>query len=136
MMNRHVPPGLNENSCVVMVNPRGPHQLARCFGSVHMSKTRSAGASNRRVAEIERASSVFAAAVAGIFLLLVLNFAKVFVQSVEAFFPESAVVIDPLGDVLERAGVEVAGPPLRVAAAGDQAGALEHFEVLGDRRHA
>ena len=61
---------------------------------------------------------------------------KVFVQSVEAFFPESAVVIDPLGDVLERAGVEMAGPPLRVAAAGDQAGALEHFEVLGDRRHA
>src|ERR1700719_1142630 len=118
MMKRQTPPGLNANSCVVIEKPLGPHQLARCFGSVHISNTRSGGASNTRVEEIARASSVAAVAIAlfgDMFFLLFLNFAKVFVQTVEALFPEFAIVIDPVGDVLERAGVEPARAPLRIA---------------------
>src|SRR5581483_2786671 len=115
MMKRHTPPGLNENSCVVIVNPRGPHHRARCFASVHSSKTLSGGASNTRVAEIARVSSLVAAFFASMLFLLFLQLLQVFVQSVEALFPEFAVVIDPVGGFLERAGVEAAGAPLRFA---------------------
>src|SRR2546423_6350855 len=139
MMKRHTPPGLNWNSCVVIENPRGPHQFARCFASLHIWNTRSGGASKTRVAEIARASSLVAAAVAflgGMILLLFLNFSKVFVQTVGTLFPELFVVAHPVGDVLERTGIETAGSPLRIAASSDEPGALEHFEVLGDRRQA
>src|SRR2546423_5477628 len=138
MMKRQTAPGLNWNSCVVMENPRGPHQLARCFASLHIWNTRSGDASNTRVAEIARVSSLVAAAATAflgdMILLLFLNFSKVFVQTVETLFPEFFVVAHPVGDVLERTGVETAGSPLRVAASSDEPGALEHFEVLGDRR--
>ena len=53
------------------------------------------------------------------------------IQTIEAFRPEPTVVFHPVGDVLERARPEPARPPLRIAAARDQAGALEHSQVLG-----
>ena len=50
---------------------------------------------------------------------------------------ETAVFIDPVGNFSERTGVEMTGTPLRVAAARDQSGAFEHFEMLrdGGERH-
>jgi len=68
--------------------------------------------------------------------LFLLDFAKIFVQAIEAFGPETPVMLDPVGYIFEGASLEAARTPLRFAAAGDQPGALEHFEVLGDGGHA
>jgi hypothetical protein len=57
---------------------------------------------------------------------------KIVVQAVEAFFPEAAVVLYPVGDILEWRCLKAAGAPLGVASAGDEAGALEDFQVLRD----
>jgi len=45
-------------------------------------------------------------------------------------------VLDPVGRDVEAVGLEPARPELPVAAARDEAGALEHLQVLGDRRQA
>src|ERR1700704_4837841 len=65
-------------------------------------------------------------------LVLALQFPEVAVQLVEALFPVTPVVLDPVGDVLERIRLEPARPPLRLASALDPARALEHLQVLGD----
>src|SRR2546423_15683054 len=104
MMKRQTAPGLNWNSCVVMENPRGPHQLARCFASLHIWNTRSGDASNTRVAEIARVSSLVAAAatafLGGMILLLFLNFSEGFGQKVANLFPEIFLLAHPVRDVL------------------------------------
>src|SRR5438045_9684779 len=69
-------------------------------------------------------------------LLLLLQFAQMIFQPIEALFPEPAVVLQPVGGILERVRGEPAGPPLRLATARDEPGALQHLEVLGDRRKA
>src|SRR6266853_2253258 len=69
-------------------------------------------------------------------LVLALQFLKVGTELVEALLPVAPVVLYPVGDVLERIRLEPARPPLRLAAALDQAGALEDLEVLGDGRKA
>ena len=70
---------------------------------------------------------------ASIFLLLCLQGLKIAIQAVETLFPELAVLLDKIGGLVQRRRIELAGPPLRLAAARDQAGALQHLEVLGDR---
>ena len=47
-------------------------------------------------------------------------------------FPELAIAFKVLGDVFEGLGLEAAGTPLGVAGAGDEAGVLKDFQVLGD----
>ena len=68
--------------------------------------------------------------------LLFLQLLQVFVESIETFFPEFAVVLHPAGHFSQRAGVEPAGTPLRVAAARDEPGPLQHLEVLRHRGEA
>src|SRR5688500_7232643 len=141
MTKRHTPPGRTSISCVVRVKPRGPHQFATCSRLVHMSNTSSRGASNVRRATISRDSSISAALLLSLMaamslLLLALQFAQVFVQTVEALLPELAVVGEPVVDLFQRPGIEAARPPLGLAPAGDESRALEHFQVLGDRGHA
>src|SRR5919199_288937 len=65
-------------------------------------------------------------------VLLALQFAEGFVEASEALLPDGAVVLDPVGDVLESGGLEAAWPPLGASALGDEPGFLEHLEVLGD----
>src|SRR5688572_25791518 len=65
-------------------------------------------------------------------LLVLLKFLEVVVEAVEALFPEAAVMLDPTRGVLQRRGLEPAWPPLRLAAALNEPGALEHLEVAGD----
>src|SRR5207247_9255268 len=66
------------------------------------------------------------------FLLLPLELAQIVVQAAEALFPETVIVLQPVCGALERTRLEPAGPPLRLAPARDQTGALQHFQVLGD----
>src|SRR5262245_54821262 len=65
-------------------------------------------------------------------LLLRLPLLQVVLQPVEACLPEPAIMREPVGGMAHRGGVEPARAPLRLAPARDQAGALEHLEVLGD----
>src|SRR5437899_12883233 len=80
-----------------------------------------------------RAALLFLAAM---LLFLPLQLFQVGIQLVQALFPETAVVLHPVGDLSESARLEPAGPPLRVTAASDQACALEHLQVLGHRGKA
>src|SRR6266849_652211 len=100
------------------------------------SKVRSTTSGSSFIAALLVATLLFAAislllALNVLRLALALQFLEVAVQLVEALLPVAPVVLDPLGDVLERSRLQPAGPPLRLAAALDQARALEHLEVLG-----
>jgi hypothetical protein len=57
----------------------------------------------------------------------------VIVEAPELAFPELPVLLEPLVDLPERRGDERARAALGVASARDEAGALEHLEVFGDR---
>src|SRR5262252_10201689 len=58
------------------------------------------------------------------------------VQALEALVPEAPVFPHPAGRLAQPTALEAARPPLRVAALRDQAGALQHFQVFGDRGEA
>src|SRR4029078_9307485 len=63
-------------------------------------------------------------------LLLLLQLAQVVVESLETLLPEPSVVAAPVGDVAEPLRLEGAGTPLRLAALFDEAGPLEHLQVV------
>src|SRR5215831_9722853 len=132
MTKRHTPPGRNSNAWVVVENPKGPHQRARCSGVVHAVQTSSRGALMTRVVRSDRGSR----AGSRLFLwptpyLLGLELTQIVLQPVETLLPQLAVVLEPIVHVLERRGFNAAGPPLRLAATDDEAGALQHLQVLG-----
>jgi hypothetical protein len=56
------------------------------------------------------------------------------IEALEVFLPEGAIPFEPVDGLAERPGIDPARPSLRVAAARDEAGALQHLQVLGDRR--
>src|SRR5213594_3367167 len=127
MQKRNAPPGRTSIVHEGIVKPCGPHQRTRRSGSVQALRTRRRGASKTRVRTSSRsADSVAALVLAAMFLL------QKVVQAIEALLPEASVVFEPVRSVLERTRPEPAGSPLGLAAARDQAGALQHLEVLGD----
>src|SRR5579862_3179825 len=154
MTKRQTPPGRISKLCVVVVKPYGPHHCAKCLGSVHSEKTRSRGAANSRTPMIDRGSrsrSMLLPAAMPTLLLAVFDFRglrvrrlgfcllglqrpQIEVEPIEALVVEAAIVVEPVVNILERARLDPAGPRLRLARAGDQAGALEHLEMLRDRR--
>src|SRR6266566_212935 len=71
-------------------------------------------------------------------LLLALQLLQHRIEACEVRLPDAAVALDPIGRLGERPRLEFAGPALRLAAAGDQAGSLEDLEMLRDRglRHS
>ena len=54
------------------------------------------------------------------------------VQAAVALLGDESVAVDPGGQAFEGRGVQMHGTPLGVARAGDEAGVLEHLDVLGD----
>src|SRR5262249_39318492 len=136
---RHVPPGRASCSKWVAVKPRGPIQCLACDRSVHTFQTSVRGASKVRVMTSTRSSgsmtgagALALAVLAAMLLLLGLQLAQVFIESIEAFFPEPAVALEPVVDLLEARRLEPARPALRLSRARDQPGALQHLEGLGD----
>src|SRR5215210_8695081 len=110
----------------------GPYQSATSSGSVQARKTSSRGASKIRVI-----STSWAAAAAGVESAIVLFLpAQMRVEPVHAPLPDPLAGLHPLHGVVERLGLHAAGPPLGVAAAGDQPRPLEHLEVPRDGRQA
>src|SRR5262245_64126923 len=55
------------------------------------------------------------------------------VEAIEALLPEPAEFVEPVGGPLQPRGLEPARPELRRAPARDDAGLLQHLEVLRDR---
>src|SRR6185436_2736386 len=109
-----------------------PHHRATCSGLLIASNTRWRGASNRRVIRISRSDgvvtlkvSLFATRPPTMFLLLRFEMLQVGVQAIEPLFPDGAVALGPLGDLLERRRLQAAWPPLRFPSTRDQTGALE-----------
>src|SRR5271169_5158519 len=139
MWKRYAPPGRKSALRTVLGKPRGPSQRTIRSGSVQAFQTKSRGAFKMRVMTSTRPSGCTAALLfAGMFLLLLdfqfahLQLAQILLQTIEALLPETAIVLQTVGGVLERTCLEPAGPPLRFAATRDQTGTLQHLEVLGD----
>src|SRR6185312_7971222 len=140
MTKRQTPPGRKSKALVVTEKPFGPHHCARCLASVNAVHTVSRGAANTRVPTIARASCarsrLFCSATVLLLWLLCLQRLEVIVEAVEPLLPEPPIVVEPLVDALEGSRFEPAGPPLRRAAAGDQPGIFQHFQMLRDRGSA
>src|SRR5215472_9310026 len=153
MTKRQTPPGRKSKLEVVVVKPCGPHHCARCFGSVQAEKTSARGALNSRVPMIARGSAsrsrrlnatMLPAARVRVLMATLLTGLWVFglqllqigIQAVEALGEKAPVMIEPIVDVPECPRLDPARPPLRLAAARDQTGALQHLEVLRDGRKA
>jgi hypothetical protein len=61
---------------------------------------------------------------------------QIILQAIEPLFPQPAIFAQPVVDILERDRLDLARPHLRIAAARDQTGMLQHLEMLGDGRQA
>src|SRR5262249_773478 len=68
------------------------------------------------------------------FLLLGLHLIEQGIQALEGSLPELAVQFQPLRGLGQWGGFQFAPPALSILSSRDQSGALQHFEVLGDRR--
>src|SRR5258705_1527305 len=108
--------------------------LVRVFqtSATGASKVRSTTSSSSFIARLLFAAISFLLALNFLRLVLALQFLEVAVQPFEAFLPVASVDLDPVGDTLERVGLQPARAPLRLASALDQARALEYLEVLGN----
>src|ERR1700687_4520107 len=132
-----LPPERASNSAAAMLTSFGPHHFCRCSGRVKTSKTHSRGASNTRSITTSLVPMSFATlSLASTSLLLPVQFPEVLVQPIESLLPDHAIPSDPIVDVLERACRERRRPPLRLLAARNQPGTLEHLQVLTDRGQA
>src|ERR1700733_7798630 len=61
---------------------------------------------------------------------------QVFIETIEAFFPEAAVMLDPVGNVAQWRRFKPARAPLSLPSTRNEAGMLQHLQVTGDGRHA
>src|SRR4051812_30007178 len=112
--------------------PAGPNHSATWSGSVQARKTWSRGASKMRVIR-----TCWSAGATGVASLIVCSFGtQVCVEPVHACLPGLLARLHPRHRVVERLGLQPAGAPLRLAAADDEAGALEHLQVARDRGEA
>src|SRR5437016_584733 len=105
---RIAPPGRTSSSQTGLVNHFGLHHCAMCFGSVQALNTSSRGASKMRVMTTSRlldgsCDEIGVVSVLGfvwvIFLLLLLKFMEVILQTVHALFPQTAVLFQPTHNV-------------------------------------
>src|SRR5712691_10421876 len=118
MPKRWRPPTRKSISHVGTVKPVGPYQRMNCSGSVHARHTSSSGASKTRSTAGPCASvPTGTLSLAVIASLLLLHLLQVYIEPIEALVPEPPVLLHPVVDLFERARLEPARAPLRVAAA-------------------
>ena len=67
----------------------------------------------------------------GLMFLLSLQLIQQGVEALEAALPKPAVALQPCAGVCERLAFDPGRSALRVTAARDQPGALQHLQVLG-----
>src|SRR6478609_6072173 len=141
MTARQGPPGRSSPSLTGILKPWGALQRFRCPGWVHAANTSGRGAAKTRVRLSFGLGALFSGLfLAGIgFLLLLLfglQFLQVVLEAIETLLPEAPVLLHPVHRLLERRSLQPAGPPLGVARPLNQPAALQHAQVLGDRRQA
>src|SRR5580765_9096775 len=133
------PPTRRSIAQCVMLDPSQPHQWLRCSGFVHASNNSRAPRWKRHVNTISRSdgrvtwtSTPFPTSM----LLSSLGFqlSQVLVEPVHAVLPRATILLDPLGDLSQGSAFEMTRPPLRNAAATNQARAFQHLEVFGHGR--
>src|SRR5258708_11808996 len=148
-IQRKAPVGRRSSSQTASSLPLGSQQCATCSAFVQASKTTARGASKMRVITISRSVGVVIFTAPMFFtgdlslslhapscFLFLLHLFQVVVQAGKFLLPEAAKGLHPVGDILERNRHERARTPLRIAPAHNEACALKHIEVLGDRRLA
>src|SRR5689334_1741607 len=130
MTKRHTPPGRKSNAWVVVENPIGPHQCARCSGLVHAAHTSARGAAKTRAVMSDRwsgsGSRLF---LSPTLLVLGLELAQICLEPIKTLHPQPAVVLEPVVHLLESRRFDATGSPLCLAAAHDEPGALQHLQV-------
>src|SRR5262245_23500205 len=136
------PPGRRSISQRGIVHPSGPSiQCGRCSGLVQHSHTSSRGASTTRVMTIWLSVGVVNVVIPVLFAMTIsapplLELFQVGIEALIVLLPVPAIGAGPFGDLLERPRFELTRSPLRLAAAHDEPGTLEHPQVLRDRRPA
>src|SRR6185437_2253057 len=137
---RRVPPTTASPSQARRTWPASGSQCARFSPLTHISQTRARGAAKMRSissgATASAAAGEWRPSVPASIVISLLDFRKILVQAVKALLPETPVSLYPSPHLFERACLELARPPLRRAAAGDEPRLLQHLEVLRDRRQA
>src|SRR6187402_15158 len=142
MVYFHSPPTRRSMRMVLLVKPLGPHHLSMCSGRVQAFQTSDRGAFTARSRVISRSAVALLAVIlfslsrlpGGRVLFLGLQFLQVFLQPIEALLPELAVLLHPVGGILQRCGLQLTRPPLRLLAPRDELGTLQHLQMLADRR--
>src|SRR3981081_4162435 len=122
---------------MVVSNRLGPHHCGRSSGSLTPLNTSSRGASKTRVITTSWTPGSMMNSVAvmlAILRFLLLQFAQVVIDAIEALFPLVAVALDPVGDVLQPLGVQLARAPLRLPPLRHQPSPLQHLQVLRHSR--
>src|SRR5215510_9902045 len=114
------------------VKSLGPAQRFMCSASDQSANTIDAGASKVRTMSSSLSAIFFAAGITGSCFELV----DVGSHPVEALVPEPPINREPVVDGPEASHFQPTRPPLRLATARDQPGALEHFQVARHRREA
>src|SRR6201988_2082902 len=107
MQQRSFPPTRKSIWQAGEVKSFGPHHCMMYFGSVHAFQTNSRGASKTLVTTIRSTSLTAFSAISG---LLFLHLIDNYFQFVEALFPESAIVMGPVADCLNRLWPQRAHP--------------------------
>src|SRR5271170_1888588 len=85
---------------------------------------------------VATSAGLFFADISLLFLLLGLQFLKVITETSKTFCPKPAILFHPIGNFFERAGVQLAGSPLRRATTHNQSGMFQHFQMFGYCRKA
>src|SRR5438105_3044841 len=134
MVYVHEPPGRKSIWCVVLEKPLGPHQRSSFSAAVQASKTLSRGASNVRETTTSRSAVSLGLLVA--IMSFLLKCFQIFIQPVEALFPELSIPSYPVRHLLEGFCLEPAGPPLGLPPLLDQPGLVQHLQVLRDAGEA
>src|SRR5215469_3755483 len=136
MVAAKLPPTRSSPLCSVKLNPRGQDHCASSCGSVQARNTSSRGASKVRRMMSSRSALVLSRTLASISFLLSLQLAKVAVEAAEAPFPVAAIALGPARHLAQGFRLQTTRPGWAAPAAAHEARALEHLEVLGDRRLA
>src|SRR6516162_1746975 len=135
MRAEKAPPTRNSPRFSLKVKPSGQDHCASICGSVQARNTSSRGALKVRRMFSSRSAALFRT-LASMWLLLSLQLAEVAVETAEAPLPVATVALGPLRHLAQRRRLQAAGPRLSAAPAAHESGALEHLQVLGDRRLA
>src|SRR6516165_4503871 len=136
MVAEKPPPTRRSPLCSVKLYPRGQDHCASSCGSVQARNTSSRGALKVRRMTSSRSALALFRTFASMTLLLSLQLTEIAVESAEAALPVAAVTLGPLRHLAQRLSLQTARTRGSAPAAADEPGALEHLQVLGDRRLA